>query len=300
MSNIIVSTCHDPYYNLAFEDYLYRQPLTGPKLFLWQNKPTVVIGRAQNPWRECNLELMQQDGIALARRQSGGGAVYHDLGNLNITLFMPIKHFAKNNNLAIITEALKRFNIKALANKRHAIDVFTDRSLKKISGSAFRQSKDKAFHHLTLLVDTNLTRLNQYLQTNQSIVGKGVTSVPSEVINLQALNQAITIDHLTSALIDQFCHQFSLEPTSQSVDQSAMANINALLPTYKTYTSFEWQYAKTLPFSEKKSFSHQGELINITCHIEQGRLMDVDNEGAQNLDEHFNAFKGKPYHDLQL
>ena len=97
---IYISESTDPWFNLATEDWLFHDNLGAEQiLFLWRNQASVVIGRSQNPWVECHLEKMEADGVKLARRQSGGGAVFHDLGNTNFTFISKKPHYDKQKNI---------------------------------------------------------------------------------------------------------------------------------------------------------------------------------------------------------
>lgn len=106
---VLYSQSTDVYENLSLEDWIEANVDLQHRniLLLWRNKPAVVIGRHQNPWKECNLSLMRRAGICLARRRSGGGTVFHDLGNLNLTFFASKKGYDRQRNLKVITEALR-------------------------------------------------------------------------------------------------------------------------------------------------------------------------------------------------
>jgi len=149
------SMSNDPFFNLATEDWLLREGDFSHTLFLWRNAPTIVIGRHQNPYKECLLQKMDEKGITLARRHSGGGAVYQDLGNSIFTFISPQNEFSKEKNSQIIINALATFNIKAEASGRN--DILVDGL--KVSGSAYKIQPPRALHHGTLLIDTNLDDL---------------------------------------------------------------------------------------------------------------------------------------------
>ena len=111
---IITTDINNPWINLALEEhYLVDQSKGGATLFLWQNKETVVIGRNQNPWTECNLTLMAEDDIRLARRITGGGAVFHDMGNLNFSFIMSRSIYNVDRQCDVIIKALESLGIKA-------------------------------------------------------------------------------------------------------------------------------------------------------------------------------------------
>ena len=144
---------------------------------LWANSPAVVIGRNQNVWNECDLAELSRRGVQLARRASGGGTVYHDLGNLNLTFFSTREKFSKEANSAIVAAALNghgRGEWDVRVNERTDLLV----SGRKVSGSAYRLNRTTAYHHCTLLVTTDLDTLGGVLKpTLPRIVTKGVASV---------------------------------------------------------------------------------------------------------------------------
>jgi lipoate-protein ligase A len=156
----VESVSHDPWFNLALEEWLFES--AGPEemvFYLWRNGPTVVIGRHQNPWVECRLEDMDRDGVKLARRPTGGGAVYHDLGNTNFTFTCRRDVYDVERQIGVILDGLRRVGVEARFSGRNDI-VVGDR---KVSGSAFRGRKDRWLHHGTLLLHADLGRLGHYL-----------------------------------------------------------------------------------------------------------------------------------------
>ena len=146
-----------PLFNLAVEECIFRQMDPNQRvLFLWRNANTVVIGRAQNPWKECNTRRMEEDGVTLARRSSGGGAVFHDLGNSCFTFMEGKPEYDKSISTAIVLDALKRLGVEAFASGRNDLLVATPDGERKVSGSAYRETHDRGFHHGTLLLDADL------------------------------------------------------------------------------------------------------------------------------------------------
>ncbi|RKP07931.1 hypothetical protein THASP1DRAFT_9234, partial [Thamnocephalis sphaerospora] len=207
-----VSDVTDPWTNLAVEEWLFRHgdPDTYV-LLLYRNRPCVVIGRNQNPWHECNLPAMKKAGVALVRRQSGGGTVYHDIGNSNYCVMMPREAFTRRANVEMMARALHQLDIPAAVNERH--DLVVDQRkislidaarlalcpspcFRHVSGSAFKLVAKRAYHHGTMLIDTDLVGLGQYLHSEKTgLVTKGVASVRSPVTNLRAYSY--TVDHLS-------------------------------------------------------------------------------------------------------
>lgn len=205
---VITSTSRDPYLNLAFEDWLGRQPDFAARrtLMLWRNRPTVVIGRYQNAWVECDLRALTERGIDLARRKSGGGTVYHDSGNLNLTFVTPRIEHDKALNSDILVDALERsaWQFPVTVNDRNDLVLHG----KKISGSAYKLAAHTAFHHCTLLVDSDLDCLRGALQpTSSGISTKGIPSVRSPVSNLADFVDGVTPEALLDPIAQAFARR---------------------------------------------------------------------------------------------
>lgn len=142
---LLISDSYDPWFNLAVEECIFRQmPATQRVLFLWRNADTVVIGRAQNPWKECNTRRMEEDNVRLARRSSGGGAVFHDLGNTCFTFMAGKPEYDKTISTSIVFNALNALGVSAEASGRNDLVVKTAEGDRKVSGSAYRETKDRA------------------------------------------------------------------------------------------------------------------------------------------------------------
>lgn len=202
MNKIVISQEHDPYFNLALEDELFRNARQGEvTLYLWQNEKTVVIGRNQNPYIECDIEQIKRSGGKIARRISGGGAVYHDLGNLNFTFVCKKSEEDLTKQIAVLQKAVERFGLQVDRSGRN--DLIHEG--KKFSGHAFYEEDGNAFHHGTMMVDVDLTMLAKVLKPSElKLESKGITSVKSRVVNLKKLNDEISISSLSEALIDSF------------------------------------------------------------------------------------------------
>lgn len=176
---LLLSDSYDPWFNLAVEESIFRQmPATQRVLFLWRNADTVVIGRAQNPWKECNTRRMEEDNVRLARRSSGGGAVFHDLGNTCFTFMAGKPEYDKTVSTNIVLTALNALGVAAEASGRNDLVVKTAEGDRKVSGSAYRETMDRGFHHGTLLLNADLSRLANYLNPDKKkLQAKGITSV---------------------------------------------------------------------------------------------------------------------------
>ena len=169
----------DPFGNLAREQVMLEHgPKDGVILYLWQNENTVVIGRNQNAFKECRVSLLEEEGGKLARRLSGGGAVFHDHGNLNFTFLLPQEDFDVRRQLEVICRACKAFGIPAEISGRNDLTA----QGQKFSGNAFYKNGTRAYHHGTLLMNADMSKLGRYLSPPVAkLKAKGVDSVRSRV-----------------------------------------------------------------------------------------------------------------------
>lgn len=189
----LVNESTDPHFNMAFDEWcLENLDISEPVFYLWKNRPSVIIGLNQDAAQEVNLEYLKEKGITLARRVTGGGAVYHDLQNLNYSII------GKEIGPEIFAEALCRLGIKAELTGRN--DIFVDG--KKVSGYAKRIWKDRTLIHGTLMYDVDIDVLTRALTTPVSKLAlKGVSSVRSRVTNLKdMLTSFRDIDEVKEAL----------------------------------------------------------------------------------------------------
>lgn len=264
-TRVLYSETLNPWFNLATEDWIFRdmEP-DGHILYLWRNSETVVIGRYQNPWIECRMDRMKDEGVKLARRQSGGGAVYHDSRNLNFTFMSGIEDYSKERNFEIIIKALAGFGIDAEVSGRN--DLLAGG--RKISGSAFKLTKDRAFHHGTLLIDVDLGRLSNYLNPDKrKLSSKGIKSVKSRVANLSEFNPAINVDNLKTGIRDAFFSTLGEGP-EEVMDLGSLEKTPKIVDYYELMKSSEWLYQKSPDFTHRidRRFSWGGIEINIDVH----------------------------------
>lgn len=204
----IKSDIINPYLNLAAETVmLTKAEKNTAYFFLWANEPTVVIGANQNPFSECDLVAMQKNGVHLARRITGGGAVYHDGGNLNFSFIMPNSLYNVSRQLKVICSALKTFGISAEPTGRNDLTVGGF----KISGNAFYKGKTHSLHHGTLLINADFTALSGYLTPKKiKLAKKGVSSVRSRVKNLCEFAD-FSLNDLKQRLFDAFSEEYKKE-----------------------------------------------------------------------------------------
>lgn len=244
-SLFVESTGFNPWLNLAIEEYLVEHVKENEViLYLWQNKDTVVIGSNQNPWKECNIEKMKDAGIKLARRLSGGGAVFHDAGNLNFTFIMGKDLYDQEKQLNVILKAVNSFGFNAEFSGRN--DILIDG--RKFSGNAYFFGDNASYHHGTLLVDADMLKLSEYLNpSKQKIVSKGVDSVRSRVVNLKELNGSITIEDLKSSVLKSFQESYGKTASYTKYEEDATKD-EEIRELYEKYSSWQWLYAESPSF----------------------------------------------------
>lgn len=257
----------DPHHNLAVEQVLLESVQEGQcVLYLWQNENTVVIGKNQNPWKECKTALLQQEGGKLARRLSGGGAVFHDRGNLNFTFLMPQTDYDLDRQLSVIQSAIRSLGIDVQRSGRN--DILAEG--RKFSGNAFYKNGRQAYHHGTLLVGADMEKLNRYLSPSKAkLQSKGVDSVRSRVVNLKELNPAITIDALKAALIAAFSQVYALPAERIGQSQLDSRRIRELTERNR---SWEWNFGQKLPFTWEWEDRFPWGSVQVQLQIESGTI----------------------------
>nr|WP_243253680.1 lipoate--protein ligase [Anaerotruncus rubiinfantis] len=240
----LIGAGYDPYENLALEELLVRRiPRDTVILYLWQNQKTVVIGRNQNAWKECRIAALEADGGKLARRLSGGGAVFHDLGNLNFTFLANRPDYDVDRQLAVILRAVESFGLRAEKSGRNDVTA----AGRKFSGNAFYRTAHGCYHHGTLLIDVDLAHLSDYLSVSvEKLAAKGVDSVRSRVVNLHSLERRITVDTMRDALLRAFGEVYGGIPQKirpAQFDPDEWAGLK------EKYASWQWRLGQPLPFT---------------------------------------------------
>ncbi|MBW2959908.1 lipoate--protein ligase A [Hafnia paralvei] len=250
---LLISDSYDPWFNLAVEECIFRQMSpTQRVLFLWRNNDTVVIGRAQNPWKECNTRRMSEDGVKLARRSSGGGAVFHDLGNTCFTFMAGKPEYDKSISTGIILDALHSLGLTAGASGRNDLIVTTADGERKVSGSAYRETKDRGFHHGTLLLNADLSRLANYLHPDpKKLQAKGITSVRSRVANLVELMPDITHEQICDAVTESFFKHYGERVEAEHISPRYEPDMPNFSEQFLKQSSWEWN------FGQAPAFNHQ-------------------------------------------
>jgi lipoate-protein ligase A len=270
---LLLSDSYDPWFNLAVEDCIFREMTTQRVLFLWRNAETVVIGQAQNPWKECNTRRMEEDGIRLARRSSGGGAVFHDLGNTCFTFMAGKPEYDKSVSTNIILDALKRLGIDASASGRNDLVVQTAEGERKISGSAYRETADRGFHHGTLLLNADLSRLANYLNPDvKKLQAKGITSVRSRVANLSEFVPDINHEQICEAVTAAFFDWYGSSVEPEIISPDVFPDIPGFVERFAKQSSWEWNFGKAPAFSHLLNERFVWGGVDIHFDVEKGSI----------------------------
>lgn len=248
-----LSPSHDPYYNLALEEYLLTQNKQDIML-LYINQASVVLGRFQIPYKEIDVSYLTDHDIKLARRSSGGGTVYHDLGNLNYSYILQcqednINHYDFFNQKTV--DILQQLGYKALSFQRN--NIFCQN--KKVSGVAQYKRGNRIVHHGTLLVQADLEQLRALFTTKDYYVSKSVASVSSSVSNLSDLKKLSMDDVIT-------CYQNS--SMGRFTDDINQGEVELLR---QKYASIAWTLGKSPKYQIQKT--------GLTMSVEQGKITQI-------------------------
>ena len=252
MSNFIYSApTGDGWLNLARDGYFLENNKKGDViLYFYVNKNAVIIGRNQNAWKECSIANMDADGVQLVRRHSGGGAVFHDNGNLNFSFITDEKHYDLNRQMRVILNAVSKLGLKAELSGRNDITV----DGKKFSGNAFSLAKGNRSHHGTILVNADLTKLSNYLcVSKEKMRSKGIDSVRARVCNICELSSGLTVEAMRRLVIESFIEEYGAA-SEYVFDGTALAEVEE---RRERLASWEWRFGKTpqFDFETDKRFS---------------------------------------------
>ncbi|OSD04531.1 Lipoyltransferase and lipoate-protein ligase [Trametes coccinea BRFM310] len=253
--SIYVSESTNPYFNLTFEDWLFRHKSPDqPLLLVYRDQPCVVIGRNQNPWKEVNLRASRRTGIPFIRRHSGGGTVYHDLGNTNFSIHLPRASFDRHATAQVVMKAVRSLGVDATVNDRNDICVGKE----KVSGSAYKIVKDRAYHHGTMLISTRLETLGELLRSGKDTMEtRGVASVRSPVCNLQQYHPGTTHEKFVDAMIHAFRQEYGVIEEAYPVHEDGYEEIPYIREGMEQLKTWDWAFGQTPEFTYKiqKSFS---------------------------------------------
>lgn len=313
--SVFISQSYDVFTNLALEDWIYKNYDFGNHhvLMLWLNDPCVVVGRHQNPFNETNVSQLAAAGIELARRNSGGGTVYHDRNNLNCTFFTPRERYDRKYNLNLITRAIYReYGIDTEISPRDDILLHG----KKISGTAAKLGHPNCYHHCTLLVNSNKNHLNESLMKNEKaeIISKATSSVKSPIKNLADVNKSVNVQQLLTAI----GYEFLRTPADKLCDGGRelvmqQRGFQLINPTEKwfpglsalreNFSSWDWRFGKTPKFSVQKDIQLKSgddcHNLKLNVEVEKGLINNIDLLLKNSSDPLpiVSSLMGKPYNE---
>ena len=264
----------DPAFNLAMEEYFFEaMPRDRSYFMTWQNDNAIIIGKHQNTLSEINLPFVQSHGIRVVRRLSGGGAVYHDLGNLNFTFITdaePTQQVDLRRFCQPIADTLSSLGVNASVDGRN--DILIDG--KKVSGNAQYVRQGRVMHHGTILFDSDLSVLGQALKVDASkIQAKGIKSVRSRVANVRScLKQDMTMTQFRRVLAEHLLKQALVEVyTLTEADIAAIHRIRE-----GRYALWEWNFGASPPCSLVRKARIEGcGTVEAQIQMENGCISEI-------------------------
>jgi len=262
----IESINHNPHHNLSLEEALFDNlPEDSIIFYLWQNQHTVVIGKNQNAHKECDLQKIKEDACILARRSTGGGAVYHDLGNLNFSFITSEEFYSLERQSSVILDCLQQFSVQAKLNGRNDIEV----DGKKISGNAYLTRDKKKLHHGTLMVHVDTEIMKKYLRPSKlKLQAKGVNSIRSRVINLKDLNPFITVPQIKNSLKIAFENIYQLPLLPLEIP----ANYNEY---YQHYQSEKFIYGSLSNYTHYLEYRFDFGEVNVYYTLKNNKIIHI-------------------------
>jgi len=252
MNKIIISKEFDPYFNIAAENQLLLSADEDIHLFLWQNDASVIIGRNQNLYAECDLLYMKKHNIKAVRRFSGGGAVYHDRGNINFTFITKEKTASQVECLKRVQSALARLGMECEFSGRN--DLLYKKQ--KFSGHAYYTDGSNYMYHGTILVNVDTGQLAKVLTPSKlKLKSKGIASVRSRVVNLSTIDSEITVERVKQAFIDTFPYD-----SMEYIDRT-----NFKAPLEQMLSAYDWLYAQSPDFEIE--FERRYPFGNVSVYV---------------------------------
>ncbi|ACA53870.1 lipoate--protein ligase [Clostridium botulinum] len=268
----LINRSINPFFNLALEEYLLRNvDIKEDYFILWQNEPTIVIGKHQNTLKEINMNFVKDNNINVVRRNSGGGAVYHDLGNINFTFITKYneKHLLDFKTFTNpVVYSLGKLNVKAELSGRN--DILIDG--RKISGNSQHIYKDRFLHHGTLLFNSELENLVKALNVdNDKILSKGIESIKSRVTNIKEhVKEDISMEAFKEILIENIFIWNKSSIREYNLTNDHISDIEKLME--EKYMTWQWNYGHSPQFNYRNSKRFQGGKLEVLLNIVEGHI----------------------------
>ncbi len=296
---VVHNSSTNPYFNVALDSWLVREaPPADDYVMLWQNRPAVIIGRYQNTHEEVNLDYAEAHDVAIVRRMSGGGAVYHDLGNLNFSLVVATENRPFNDYQSFtrpVIEALARYGVKAELTGRN--DVTLDGQ--KFSGNAQYRTSTRLLHHGTILFDVDLEAVPKVLTVRQDkIQSKGIKSVRSRVTNIRPyLPKAVTFDDFRAALLDAIGEHNGGLAGELTLTAERIARVETLVA--ERFGQWDWNFGQSPPFNYRGRERFAKGDVEVLVEVAGGRIQAItiygDFLGDHDIEPLTDALNGVEY-----
>ncbi|EPT78923.1 lipoate--protein ligase [Streptococcus agalactiae] len=270
----IVNTSNDPAYNVALEAYAFQKLTDIDEIFiLWINEPAIIIGRHQNTIQEINKEFIDKNGIHVVRRLSGGGAVYHDLNNLNYTIIsnntqegaFDFQTFSKP-----VIDTLAKLGVKAEFTGRNDLEI----NGQKFAGNAQAYYKGRMMHHGCLLFDVDMSVLGQALKVSKDkIESKGIKSVRARVTNIvDHLSDKITVQEFSDAILAQVKEEYP-ETDEYVLSDAELSEIQAMRDNQ--FATWDWTYGKAPEYTIERGVRYPAGKITTYANVENSTIKSV-------------------------
>lgn len=270
----IVNTSNDPAYNVALEAYAFQKLTDIDEIFiLWINEPAIIIGRHQNTIQEINKEFIDKNGIHVVRRLSGGGAVYHDLNNLNYTIIsnntqeaaFDFQTFSKP-----VIDTLAKLGVKAEFTGRNDLEI----NGQKFAGNAQAYYKGRMMHHGCLLFDVDMSVLGQALKVSKDkIESKGIKSVRARVTNIvDHLSDKITVQEFSDAILAQMKEEYP-EMDEYVLNDAELSEIQAMRDNQ--FATWDWTYGKAPEYTIERGVRYPAGKITTYANVENSTIKSV-------------------------
>ncbi len=273
-AKIFRSTSTEVFFNQAVEFELFENVKENEYiLYVWSNDGAVVIGRNQDVMGEVNLALLENDGKTLARRLSGGGAVYHDKGNVNFTFIARSKVWSLERNRKVVLSALESLGLNPKLTGRNDVEIDSF----KVSGNAYYKRDGIQLHHGTMLISSKVDEISKYLTPpTEKFVGKAVKSVSSRVKSLASFDPTITAESFVSKLVIEFQREFG----------KAEAEVIPIPCEDKIcfFTDKEWRYGWSKSFVHQVTVFFNGERAHVKFNLENNLISDC-HVSSDSMDE---------------